>query len=77
MILTKDADFFDRLSLEGAPPKVVWVRVGNVRRSELEARLVMQWPAIVAMLSTADLVELHADRLEAVSFGRMEDQGTR
>jgi len=77
VILTKDADFFDRLSLEGAPPKVVWVRVGNVRRSELEARLVMQWPAIVAMLSTADLVELHADRLEAVSFGRMEDQGTR
>ena len=74
VILTKDADFFDRLSLEGAPPKVVWVRVGNVRRSDLEARLVMQWPAIAAMLSTADLVEIHPDRLEAVSFGHVENK---
>ena len=25
-ILTKDTDFFDRLVMKGAPPKVIWIR---------------------------------------------------
>ena len=25
-ILTRDADFFDRIIIEGPPPKVIWVR---------------------------------------------------
>lgn len=33
-ILTKDTDYFDRLALEGAPPKIVWLRTGNLRRNE-------------------------------------------
>ncbi|MGH7958062.1 MAG: DUF5615 family PIN-like protein [Opitutaceae bacterium] len=37
IIVTKDADFFDRLVVEGPPPRVVWIRTGNLRRLELEA----------------------------------------
>lgn len=28
-IITRDTDFFDRLLLDGPPPKVIWVRLGN------------------------------------------------
>jgi predicted nuclease of predicted toxin-antitoxin system len=68
VLLTKDADFFDRLSIEGAPPKVVWVRTGNLRRAKLEADIARLWPSVVNLLQNADLVEIHADRLEAIRF---------
>jgi predicted nuclease of predicted toxin-antitoxin system len=29
IILTRDSDFFDRLMLDGPPPKVIWVRKGE------------------------------------------------
>jgi len=33
-ILTRDPDFFDRIMLHGPPPKVIWVRLGNIRKIE-------------------------------------------
>lgn len=66
VILTKDADFFDRLILEGTPPKLIWVRVGNLRIKALEAEIARHWPAILSSLDVADLVTLHPDRIEAI-----------
>jgi len=34
-ILSKDRDFADRVVMEGPPPKVVWLRVGNCSASSL------------------------------------------
>lgn len=68
IILTRDADFFDKLTLEGAPPKVVWFRTGNMRRAELEAFVAQRWSRIRTLLDRADLVEVHMDRLEAIKF---------
>ena len=39
VIVTKDDDFRQRSFLRGAPPKVVWVRLGNCRTSDVEAVL--------------------------------------
>ena len=68
VILTKDADFFDKLVVQGAPPKIVWLRTGNMRRADLVAFLAQQWPRIRTLLDQADLVEVHADRIEAIKF---------
>lgn len=38
-IVTKDDDFRQRSFLQGAPPKVIWVRLGNCRTDEVEAVL--------------------------------------
>jgi predicted nuclease of predicted toxin-antitoxin system len=65
-LLTRDTDFFDRLMLEGPPPKVIWVRLGNIRKTELETLLLRLWPAICQLLTNADLVEVHPTTLEAV-----------
>ncbi len=67
-LLTKDTDFFEQLALEGAPPKVIWLRTGNLRRAELENMLLRLWPQIIGVLQTADLVEVHIDRIEGISF---------
>ena len=69
IILTKDADFFEQLALEGPPPKVIWLRTGNMRRVDLETMLARLWPRIVSLIHSTDLVEIHPDRIEGIKFG--------
>jgi predicted nuclease of predicted toxin-antitoxin system len=38
-IVTKDDDFRQRGFVRGAPPKVIWVRLGNCTADEVEAVL--------------------------------------
>jgi predicted nuclease of predicted toxin-antitoxin system len=35
-IVTKDSDFNDLLVVQGPPPKVVWLRMGNCTTAQLE-----------------------------------------
>lgn len=70
VLVTKDADFFDRLALYGSPPKIIWVRFGNMRRKTMESLFASQWPKISQLLEINELVELFADRIEGISFSR-------
>ena len=38
-IVSKDGDFSGRSSLYGAPPKVIWLALGNCSTGEIERRL--------------------------------------
>jgi len=38
-IVSKDSDFQYRGFVEGAPPKIVWLRVGNCSTAEIESTL--------------------------------------
>ncbi len=38
-IVSKDSDFMERSVLEGYPPKVIWVRLGNCSTSDVERLL--------------------------------------
>jgi predicted nuclease of predicted toxin-antitoxin system len=39
VIVSKDSDFQQRSSLYGAPPKVIWIRIGNCTTDEIEQLL--------------------------------------
>ncbi len=39
LIVTKDADFSDLSLLLGFPPKVIWIRRGNCKTSDIESIL--------------------------------------
>ena len=67
VIVTKDADFSSRTLLENAPPKIVHVRLGNLRLKELIARLARLWPEIEMLLPEHKLVTVLSDRIEAIS----------
>jgi len=59
VILTKDEDFAIRRAMRVGGPSVVWVRFGNVRRSELLRRIEGSLPAVLEALQRGDtLVEL-------------------
>jgi predicted nuclease of predicted toxin-antitoxin system len=38
-IVTKDSDFNDVATLRGAPPKIIWLRIGNCTTTEAEQTL--------------------------------------
>ena len=38
-VISKDSDFQQRSSLFGAPPKVIWIRIGNCTTAEIEQLL--------------------------------------
>jgi len=67
-IVTKGTDFYDRLVLQGPPPKVIWLRLGNLKRLELLAHLSGCWDRIVALLDGYSLIVVHPDRIEAIEF---------
>jgi predicted nuclease of predicted toxin-antitoxin system len=58
VLVTKDLDFFDGLVLYGAPPHLVLVRCGDVRKRALVALVVSQLEAIASGLDSGDLVEV-------------------
>lgn len=45
--------------LQGPPPKVIWVRLGNIRKADLESLLIRLWPAICNLLTDADSQARH------------------
>jgi predicted nuclease of predicted toxin-antitoxin system len=65
-IVTKDADFSGRIILQTPPPWIVHLRFGNLRRREYHAVLARVWPQVEALLPAHKLVNVYADRVEAV-----------
>ena len=46
LLVTKDADFGDLSILRGFPPKVIWIRRGNCKTSDIENILRTHFAAI-------------------------------
>ena len=50
IIVTKDSDFPDSFFLKGAPPRIIHLRLGNLRNRELTAFLETRWSMIQDLL---------------------------
>ncbi len=66
VVVTKDSDFSDRIIVSQPPPWVVHLRFGNMRRREFHALLARVWPQVEQLLKANKLVNVYADRIEAV-----------
>jgi len=67
VILTKDSDFSDRIQLSGPPPRVIHLRVGNMRRAEFLSWLFKRWPKIEEAAKDHKLVNVYVDHLEMMA----------
>jgi predicted nuclease of predicted toxin-antitoxin system len=50
IVVSKDADFWRLSARLGAPPKVVWVRIGNAPTAEVEGALRANYAEIQRMI---------------------------
>jgi predicted nuclease of predicted toxin-antitoxin system len=65
VIVSKDSDFQTRSQLFGAPPKVVWIRLGNCSRNAVE-KLLRDYSAMIhtfALDPTQAILLLPTNRL--------------
>ncbi len=59
VVITKDDDFVRLLDQRGPPPRVLWVRCGNVKNATLRDILLRAWPEAAALLAAGEsLVEV-------------------
>ena len=64
-IVTKDADFSDRIMLADPPPWIVHLRFGNLRRIDFHDLIAKMWPHIEALLPSHKLICVYRDRIES------------
>lgn len=67
VIVTKDADFSQRIAVVRPPPRVIHLRLGNLRRKPFCDFVIRHWPTLEAMIDQHKLVSLHHDRIEALA----------
>ena len=67
IIVTKDSDFPDVFFLKGAPPRLVYLRLGNIRNRELTAFLETRW-ALLEELLAQDVGMLVVSQQQIISY---------
>jgi predicted nuclease of predicted toxin-antitoxin system len=65
-IVTKDADFSQRIILTSPPPRVIHLRIGNMRREEFGEWLKQCWPKIEKAAKNHKLTNVYLDRIQTV-----------
>jgi predicted nuclease of predicted toxin-antitoxin system len=65
-IISKDADFSTRIVFHEPPPRVIHVRVGNMKIRDLFHCLTNVWKDIVELNSDHKLINIFRDRIEAI-----------
>jgi predicted nuclease of predicted toxin-antitoxin system len=53
-VVTFDADFFDISILRGFPPKIIWLRTGNLTTSEIAERIILNSLNIASFIDNPD-----------------------
>ena len=66
-ILTKDADFSNRILLAQPPPRVIHIRIGNSSLREFHQILDTIWHDVLTLSESHKLVTVFRDRVEAMN----------
>lgn len=59
-IVTSDSDFYDLALVRGIPPKIIWIREGNLSTSELANLLVQNHQIILSFMFGKEALEENA-----------------
>jgi predicted nuclease of predicted toxin-antitoxin system len=68
LIVSKDTDFYERSILYGAPPKIIWLRIGNCTVNDTAALLRNQYIMVrnFAEDETAAFLPLFNSKIETI-----------
>jgi predicted nuclease of predicted toxin-antitoxin system len=65
-IISKDSDFSTRVIFHLPPPKVIHIRLGNLKMREFFAAMNSVWDEVLELNKKHKLVTVFRDRLEAI-----------
>jgi predicted nuclease of predicted toxin-antitoxin system len=67
IVISKDADFSDRIMLSEPPPRVVHLRIGNMRMRDLFEFLHLVWPQVVELSASHKLIIVRETLIECIA----------
>ena len=62
VVVSKDSDFFHSFLLHRKPPKLIMVKVGNLKLRDMKQLFETQVENLALLLESHDLIELHLDK---------------
>ncbi len=65
-IVSKDSDFSNRVIFHFPPPKVIHIRLGNLKMREFFAAMNSVWDEVLELNKGHKLVTIFHDRIEAI-----------
>jgi predicted nuclease of predicted toxin-antitoxin system len=65
-IVSKDTDFSDRILLATPPPRVIHIRVGNLKMRDFHQAIAGRWADICDLSRQCKLVRVFEDRIEGI-----------
>ena len=66
VIVTKDADFSERIIISSPPPRVIHLRFGNMKKKDFHAFLKKTWLQIELLIKNHKLVNVYFDSFESI-----------
>ncbi|MDP3180773.1 MAG: DUF5615 family PIN-like protein [Bacteroidota bacterium] len=63
-IVTFDSDFYDISMINGHPPKIIWIRTGNLTTNEIAQLIIHNEKAINSFLNNPELMDIACLELE-------------
>jgi len=65
-IISKDSDFSHRIIVSRPPPKIIHIKIGNMKLKDFNSTIENLWARAEKISGTHKLVNVFADRIEAV-----------
>ncbi len=66
-IVSKDTDFSNRMLVSSPPPRVIHMRLGNMRFHALDLFISKHWAEILQASETHKLVNVYLDSIESIN----------
>ena len=66
VIVTEQWDFSNCIITVTPPPWVIHLRIGNLRKRDFHSFIKQTWPQIELLLPAYKLINVYADRIEAI-----------
>lgn len=67
VIISKDSDFSQRILFQEPPPRVIHLKIGNLKLKELYQLLQVNWEQILTLSNQHKLVNVFIDKIEAIN----------
>ncbi len=65
-IISKDSDFSHRIIVSVPPPKIIHIKIGNIKLRDFNSAIEKLWAKAEKISKTHKLVNVFIDRIEAV-----------
>lgn len=65
-IITKDTDFRNKILISEPPPKIIIIRIGNLRLKDFHDLISKSWKEILEFNNHYKLVVVYPDRIEGI-----------